>query len=55
MTLAGQCHAHNVGVSLLDACGLSAAWVAASEDEYVQLAIDAASDISVRQCLHCSL
>lgn len=47
MTLAGRCHARNVGVSLLAACGLSAGWVAASEDEYVQLAVDAAYDIPV--------
>lgn len=48
VTLAGRCHAHNVGVSLLAACGLTAGWVASSEDEYVQLAVDAASDIQVR-------
>jgi predicted O-linked N-acetylglucosamine transferase (SPINDLY family) len=47
VTLAGRCHAHNVGASLLAACGLSAGWVAASDDEYVQLAVDAASDIPV--------
>jgi hypothetical protein len=55
MTLAGRCHAHNVGVSLLAACGLSAGWVAASEDEYVQLAVDAASDIPVGHLCTCSL
>lgn len=48
VTLAGRCHAHNVGASLLAACGLSTGWVAASDDEYVQLAVDAASDIPVR-------
>ena len=47
VTLAGRCHAHNVGASLLAACGLSAGWVAANDDEYVQLAVDAASDIPV--------
>ncbi len=48
MTLAGRCHAHNVGVSLLAAVGLTDDWVASSEDEYVALAVAAASDIPVR-------
>ena len=55
MTLAGRCHAHNVGASLLAACSLSAGWVAASDDEYVQLAVDAASDIPVSRLRSCSL
>ena len=45
VTLAGGCHAHNVGVSLLSAVGLTEQWVAASEDEYVALALRAASDL----------
>ena len=48
VTLAGGCHAHNVGVSLLNAVGLGEQWVARSTDEYVQLALQAAADIQVR-------
>lgn len=44
--VAGGCHAHNVGVSLLDAMGMPEGWVAQSEDEYVRLAVAAAADIS---------
>ncbi|KAK9823008.1 hypothetical protein WJX81_006345 [Elliptochloris bilobata] len=44
VTLAGACHAHNVGVSLLEAVGLQRGWVAASHDEYVALAVAAAHD-----------
>lgn len=47
MTLAGRCHAHNVGVSLITTVGLSEHWVAHSEDEYVTLALRAASDLEV--------
>jgi hypothetical protein len=48
VTLAGGCHAHNVGASLLTAVGLdgprggrggAGGWVARSEDEYVELAV----------------
>ncbi|KAG1668374.1 hypothetical protein FOA52_004883 [Chlamydomonas sp. UWO 241] len=39
VTLIGGCHAHNVGVSLLNATGVSEGWVAGSEDEYVELAV----------------
>ncbi|BDA40757.1 probable UDP-N-acetylglucosamine-peptide N-acetylglucosam [Coccomyxa sp. Obi] len=46
ITLAGGCHAHNVGVSLLDAIGMREGWVAQSEDEYVRLAVAAAADIA---------
>ena len=42
----GGCHAHNVGVSLLDAMGMREGWVARSEDEYVRLAVATAADIS---------
>lgn len=39
ITLAGACHAHNVGVSLINAVGLGAGWVARTKEEYVELAI----------------
>ena len=42
---AGRCHAHNVGVSLLARLGMRGGWVAASEDEYVRLAVQAAADV----------
>lgn len=48
VTLAGGCHAHNVGVSLISTVGLAEHWVAASEDEYVALALRAASDLEAR-------
>ena len=52
MTLAGRCHAHNVGTSLMSAVGgLSAEWVAHSLDEYQQLAVAAAADLAVGPCL----
>lgn len=47
VTLAGRCHAHNVGVSLITTVGLSEHWVAHSENEYVTLALRAASDLKV--------
>ena len=47
ITLAGGCHAHNVGVSLLTTVGLGDQWVACSIDEYVQLALRAAADTQV--------
>ncbi|GAX74309.1 hypothetical protein CEUSTIGMA_g1758.t1 [Chlamydomonas eustigma] len=43
LTLRGGGHAHNVGVSLLSALGLSEGWVACSEEEYIQLAVSHAS------------
>jgi protein O-GlcNAc transferase len=45
LTLAGNCHAHNVGASLLDAVDLAGEWVAMTEDEYVAIARRAASDV----------
>ncbi|CAK0734281.1 hypothetical protein CVIRNUC_000409 [Coccomyxa viridis] len=45
VTLQGRCHAHNVGVSLLAVLGMRGGWVAASEDEYVRLAVQAAADV----------
>jgi predicted O-linked N-acetylglucosamine transferase (SPINDLY family) len=50
LTLVGSCHAHNVGVSLLTAVGISEGWTAYTQDEYVELAVRAASDITVRRC-----
>ena len=44
ITLQGKCHSHNVGVSLLTSIGLQADWVAKDKDEYVDIAIQAASD-----------
>ncbi|KAJ9513129.1 hypothetical protein QJQ45_029380 [Haematococcus lacustris] len=46
LTLAGHCHAHNVGLSLLTAVGLAQGWVARSEDEYVRLAVQHAADVA---------
>ncbi|KAL9227710.1 hypothetical protein vseg_003364 [Gypsophila vaccaria] len=45
VTMAGNVHAHNVGVSLLKSVGLGSL-VAKSEDEYVQLAIQLATDMT---------
>ena len=44
MSSAGGCHAHNVGVSLLQTVG-DAGWVAHSCEEYVDLAAAAAADL----------
>ncbi|KAL6769284.1 OGT1 [Auxenochlorella protothecoides x Auxenochlorella symbiontica] len=45
LTLAGRCHAHNVGVSLLTAVGLQEEWVAHDLDAYVAAAVRAAGDV----------
>ena len=45
LTLAGQCHAHNVGVSLLTAVGLAPDWVAATMEEYVHKAQQLSRDV----------
>lgn len=55
LTLKGGCHAHNVGVSLLRAIGLTQGWVAASEDEYVQLAVRHAADLQALSQLRAEL
>lgn len=55
LTLKGSCHAHNVGVSLLTAVGLESAWVAASKDQYVNLAVKASRSIPGLACLRASL
>ncbi|KAF7804273.1 putative UDP-N-acetylglucosamine--peptide N-acetylglucosaminyltransferase SPINDLY [Senna tora] len=54
VTMAGSVHAHNVGVSLLSNVGLENL-IARNEDEYVQLAMQLASDISALQNLRMSL
>ncbi|CAK7341893.1 unnamed protein product [Dovyalis caffra] len=54
ITMAGTVHAHNVGVSLLSKVGLGHL-VAKNEEEYVQLALRLASDISALSNLRMSL
>ncbi|CAM0911619.1 unnamed protein product [Alopecurus aequalis] len=54
VTMAGSVHAHNVGVSLLTKVGLGRL-VAKTEDEYVSLALDLASDVGALQELRMSL
>lgn len=46
ITLAGACHAHNVGVSLLTTVGVNHEWVTQDQNDYVDKAIQAASDVS---------
>eukprot|EP00887_Chlorella_sp_A99_P005978 scaffold27.g5978.t1 len=55
LTLAGACHAHNVGVSLLTAVGLEARWVARSPDEYVSRAAQLAGDLPALAALRAGL
>ncbi|KAK6942573.1 Tetratricopeptide repeat 1 [Dillenia turbinata] len=54
VTMAGSVHAHNVGVSLLTKVGLGHL-VAKTEDEYVQLALQLASDPTALSNLRMSL
>ncbi|KAJ4779639.1 UDP-N-acetylglucosamine--peptide N-acetylglucosaminyltransferase 110 kDa subunit [Rhynchospora pubera] len=54
VTMAGSVHAHNVGVSLLSNIGLGRL-VGKSEEEYIKVAIDLASDVSALQNLRMSL
>ncbi|KAG2683013.1 hypothetical protein I3760_10G012100 [Carya illinoinensis] len=54
ITMAGSVHAHNVGVSLLGKVGLGHL-IAKNEDEYVQLALQLASDITALSNLRMSL
>ncbi|EEF31867.1 probable UDP-N-acetylglucosamine--peptide N-acetylglucosaminyltransferase SPINDLY [Ricinus communis] len=54
VTMAGAIHAHNVGVSLLSKVGLGHL-VAQNEDNYVQLALQLASDIPALSNLRMSL
>ena len=55
LTLAGACHAHNVGASLLSAVGLAPRWVARSECEYVARAAQLAGDLPTLCTLRASL
>eukprot|EP00262_Sarcandra_glabra_P010160 TRINITY_DN2508_c0_g4_i1.p1 TRINITY_DN2508_c0_g4~~TRINITY_DN2508_c0_g4_i1.p1 ORF type:complete len:618 (-),score=71.05 TRINITY_DN2508_c0_g4_i1:81-1706(-) len=54
VTMAGSIHAHNVGVSLLSKVGLGHL-VAKNEDEYVQLALQLASDVTALSNIRMSL
>ncbi|KAF3441625.1 hypothetical protein FNV43_RR15540 [Rhamnella rubrinervis] len=54
VTMAGSVHAHNVGVSLLGNVGLEHL-IAKNEEEYVQLALHLASDITALSNLRMSL
>ncbi|PWZ58823.1 putative UDP-N-acetylglucosamine--peptide N-acetylglucosaminyltransferase SPINDLY [Zea mays] len=54
VTMAGAVHAHNVGVSLLSKVGLGRL-VAKTEDEYVSIALDLASDVNALQELRMTL
>lgn len=54
VTMAGSVHAHNVGVSLLTKVGLKHL-IAKNEDEYVQLALQLASDVTALSNLRMSL
>ncbi|PWA38733.1 UDP-N-acetylglucosamine--peptide N-acetylglucosaminyltransferase SPINDLY [Artemisia annua] len=54
VTMGGSVHAHNVGVSLLSAVGLEHL-VAKTEDEYIRLAIQLASDVTALSNLRMDL
>ncbi|CAN1277524.1 Probable UDP-N-acetylglucosamine--peptide N-acetylglucosaminyltransferase SPINDLY [Linum perenne] len=54
VTMAGAVHAHNVGVSLLSKVGLGHL-VAKNEEEYIQLAVNLASDVNALASLRMSL
>ncbi|CAA0837831.1 Probable UDP-N-acetylglucosamine--peptide N-acetylglucosaminyltransferase SPINDLY [Striga hermonthica] len=54
VTMGGSVHAHNVGVSLLKTVGLSNL-VAKNEDEYVQMAVQLASDLNALSSLRMRL
>jgi predicted O-linked N-acetylglucosamine transferase (SPINDLY family) len=54
VTLRGKCHAHNVGVSLMNTLGLTE-WVADSPDEYVAIATRMAADLPALALLRRSL
>lgn len=49
ITLQGNCHAHNVSCSLLAAVGIADQWVAKTPEEYVQLAVARANNITALQ------
>ncbi|XP_068663278.1 probable UDP-N-acetylglucosamine--peptide N-acetylglucosaminyltransferase SPINDLY [Aristolochia californica] len=54
VTMAGQVHAHNVGVSLLGNVGLGNL-IAKTEEEYVKIALELASDVTALSNLRSSL
>lgn len=54
VTMAGSVHAHNVGVSLLSNVGLGHL-IAKTEDEYVRIALQLASDVSALSELRTAL
>ena len=54
ITLRGDCHAQNVGASLLSAVGLDD-WIASTEDDYVEIARSAASDLAALAALRAGL
>ncbi|GER29047.1 tetratricopeptide repeat protein [Striga asiatica] len=54
VTMGGSVHAHNVGVSLLKTVGLNNL-VAKNEDEYVQMAVQLASDLNALSSLRMRL
>ncbi|GMH35925.1 hypothetical protein BSKO_03793 [Bryopsis sp. KO-2023] len=45
VTLTGGCHAHNVGVSLINAVGLGEGWIAQTKEEYVELVVNRVQDM----------
>ena len=55
LSLAGQCHAHNVGASLLAALGMEKEWLAYSPEQYLELAVKSASNLSSLAKLRASL
>ena len=54
VTLRGNCHAHNVGVSLMTTLGLTE-WVAHSPEDYVAIAARMAADLPALATLRGSL
>lgn len=55
ITLAGHCHAHNVGLSLLTTIGLNKGLIAQNESEYIELAVQAAGDLPALSLLRKNL
>ena len=55
LTMAGRCHAQNVGVSLIRAVGLDESWIATSIEDYKQRAVEKASDFEALSKLHIHL
>ena len=49
--LAGRCHAHNVGASLLTTVGIEGEWLASSVEEYIAIAVSAAEDVPLLAAL----